>query len=68
MELDGKAPKPGSPDGAPSGGEPFAGVPFLVKDLALEIDGTPFSEGSRWLAGNVSRHDRPGYLPQCRGL
>jgi amidase len=37
---------------------PFPGVPFLVKDLALEIAGTPFSEGSRWLAGNISRTDQ----------
>ncbi|MFF2345850.1 amidase [Pseudarthrobacter sp. NPDC058119] len=37
---------------------PFPGVPFMVKDLALEIAGTPFSEGSRWLAGNVSRSDQ----------
>lgn len=46
----------GHHDSAPAA--PFAGVPFLVKDLALEIAGTPFSEGSRWLAGNVSGHDQ----------
>jgi len=37
---------------------PFAGVPFLLKDLAVEVAGTPFTEGSRWLADNVSRHDQ----------
>ncbi|RKR20710.1 amidase [Arthrobacter oryzae] len=62
MELAGSA-EAGSPH--PAAGEdattvegPFPGVPFLVKDLALEIAGTPFSEGSRWLAGNISRHDQ----------
>ncbi|WP_427018823.1 amidase [Pseudarthrobacter sp. P1] len=42
----------------PDAGSPFPGVPFLVKDLALEIAGTPFSEGSRWLQGNISGHDQ----------
>ncbi|MET3932781.1 amidase [Arthrobacter sp. OAP107] len=46
------------PDGAGSDDIPFPGVPFVVKDLALEIAGTPFCEGSRWLAGNVSGHDQ----------
>jgi amidase len=32
----------------------FGGVPMLCKDLVLEIDGLPFSEGSRFLHGNVS--------------
>jgi amidase len=36
----------------PSG--PLAGVPYLLKDLVVERAGTPFAEGSRFLAGNVS--------------
>jgi amidase len=33
---------------------PFAGVPMLCKDLLLEIPGVGFTEGSRFLDGNVS--------------
>ncbi len=36
----------------PSG--PFGGVPYLLKDLIIERRGTPFDEGSRFLAGYVS--------------
>ena len=36
---------------------PFAGVPFLVKDLGLEVAGLEFSEGSRFLQGLVSHED-----------
>ncbi len=32
---------------------PFAGVPFVVKDLVVERTGMPFTEGSRFLRGNV---------------
>lgn len=40
---------------APAG--PFTGVPFLLKDLACEMSGVRFTEGSRFLAGNVSSFD-----------
>jgi amidase len=33
---------------------PLAGVPFLAKDLIVEIEGVPFSEGSRFVHGAVS--------------
>jgi amidase len=36
---------------------PLAGVPYLVKDLALECRGVRFTEGSRFLADNVSTYD-----------
>ncbi|GAA1983279.1 amidase [Catenulispora subtropica] len=54
---DGDADGDGDPggDGAPH--PPFAGVPYLLKDLAVELRGAPFSEGSRFLAGNVSTYD-----------
>lgn len=32
----------------------LAGVPYLLKDLVIERAGTPFTEGSRMLVGNVS--------------
>lgn len=56
------------PDPALDG--PFTGVPFLVKDLAIEVAGTRFTEGSRWLVDNVSNHDqelaiRYATLPPC---
>ena len=37
---------------------PFTGVPFLLKDLMVEAAGTRFTEGSRWLADNVSQRDQ----------
>jgi amidase len=40
------------------GAGPFAGVPFLLKDLACEMEGVRFTEGSRFLADNVSRCDQ----------
>jgi amidase len=36
---------------------PFAGVPYLLKDLACEMEGVRFTEGSRFLAGHVSARD-----------
>jgi amidase len=36
----------------PSG--PLGGVPYLLKDLVVEREGTPFTEGSRFLGGYVS--------------
>ncbi len=37
---------------------PFAGVPFLLKDIVAEYEGTPISEGSAFLAGNyISKQD-----------
>ena len=36
---------------------PFGGVPYLVKDLACEMEDVRFTEGSRFLAGNVSAFD-----------
>jgi amidase len=37
---------------------PFAGVPFLLKDISAELAGTPISEGSRFAEGFVSTHDQ----------
>jgi amidase len=39
-------------DAEPTG--PFAGVPMLLKDLAIETPGVAFSEGSKFLDGYVS--------------
>jgi amidase len=36
---------------------PLAGVPYLVKDLAVEVRGARFTEGSNFLASNVSTFD-----------
>ena len=37
---------------------PFTGVPFLLKDLAVEWEGVRFTEGSAFLRDNVSSHDQ----------
>ena len=43
---------------AASTAAPFAGVPFLLKDIVAEYEGTPISEGSAFLAGNyISKQD-----------
>jgi amidase len=36
---------------------PFAGVPFLAKDLGLEWKGLPVCQGARWFKGYVSAMD-----------
>jgi amidase len=41
---------------APHASGPFAGVPFLLKDLALELEGVRFCEGSRFTGDHVSTY------------
>ena len=50
---------------------PFGGVPFLLKDIAAEYEGTPLSEGSAFLAGHyispndselVRRYRKAGFI------
>ena len=41
--------------GLPEG--PFSGVPFLLKDLMCSLEGTPLSNGSAALKGNISPSD-----------
>ena len=36
---------------------PFKGVPFLIKDLHLHVNGVPTTNGSRFFADAVSDHD-----------
>jgi len=35
---------------------PFAGVPYLLKDMIAEVEGVPLNAGSAFLRGNVSTH------------
>jgi amidase len=42
-------------DGVPDG--PSTGVPYLLKDLALEVAGEQLTAGSRFLTGHVSQTD-----------
>lgn len=51
MEADARAAAAAPPKG------PFAGVPFLAKDLITTYKGHPTSQGSRLLAGHVWDHD-----------
>jgi amidase len=44
-------------EAARSAAGPLAGVPYLLKDLAVEVDGVRFTEGSRFLASHVSSYD-----------
>jgi amidase len=39
------------------GSGPFAGVPYLVKDLVVEVAGVRFTEGSNFLRDNISTFD-----------
>lgn len=41
----------------PLGSEPFAGVPFLIKDLGLDVKGVPQTKGSALLIGYRPRDD-----------
>ncbi len=43
---------------APPFDGPFRGVPFLLKDFAAELDGTPFCEGSALAGDYVSKGDQ----------
>lgn len=42
---------------AKAGNSGFHGVPFLLKDLVADCEGTPFSEGSRAVKGHISKLD-----------
>jgi amidase len=41
------------------GQAPFAGVPFLVKDLGVEVAGLPATRGSRLFADAIAEQDSP---------
>lgn len=44
---------------------PFAGVPFLIKDLYCDVAGWPMSNGSRFFRDYVSREDSE-WVRRCR--
>lgn len=48
-------------------GKPFAGVPFLLKDLGQNEKGQPSSAGSRLLAGRPAGHTDT-YVQRLKGL
>ncbi len=43
--------------GAPLASAPFAGVPFLIKDIGAAYQGVPSEAGCRLMKGHVSPHD-----------
>jgi amidase len=45
---------------------PFTGVPFVLKDLTAQTTGVRYTEGSAFLADNVSAHDQELVLRQRR--
>ena len=45
---------------------PFTGVPFVLKDLTAEHAGVRYTEGTTFLADNVSTHDQELVLRQRR--
>ena len=52
--------------GGPLPEGPFTGVPFVLKDLTAEQAGVRYTEGSAFLADNVSTHDQELVLRQRR--
>ena len=48
--------------GPDPGAGPFAGVPFLIKDIACQQAGEPFHEGMRFLRDRQWRAERDSYL------
>ncbi|HXM57476.1 MAG TPA: amidase family protein [Candidatus Dormibacteraeota bacterium] len=52
--------------GGPLPEGPFTGVPFVLKDLTAEVAGVRYTEGSAFLADNVSTHDQELVVRQRR--